>query len=144
MPPWGTHWGPCNYTEDCGLRTKPKNTDIACRVGDRRCINIDECNWANWVDHLARDCSIAPSCSDGVWSPNDGETDVDCGGRCVAFGKTCSGPNLRCNSDRDCDMTVWREGCHEWWWQGDNTRKTCFFPPTIPPPPPFDPYTSQN
>lgn len=63
----------------------------------RRCKTGTDCSNGVCANH---ECSsIEQSCGDGKYE--DGETDVDCGGRCVEVGKLCAA-GYECNTDSDC------------------------------------------
>lgn len=47
-----TRWQGCSSSNDCS-----EEDTFFCHVGDRRCLRMDDCEWANQVDHTSRDCT---------------------------------------------------------------------------------------
>jgi hypothetical protein len=62
---------------------------------DQGCLYNEDCASNTCVAHK---CTLPP-CENGT--KDTGETDIDCGGSCVAQGKTCGGDKA-CSADTDC------------------------------------------
>eukprot|EP00727_Mastigamoeba_balamuthi_P000959 m51a1_g10860 hypothetical protein (704) ;mRNA; r:4089-23025 len=90
-------WDSCQRTAECDPGLTTDNKRLGCRLGDRRCLTKDDCDWVNWIGHTNNDCSvIKESCFNGV---RDGsEPDVDCGKACP----TKCGWGLECTETADC------------------------------------------
>eukprot|EP00727_Mastigamoeba_balamuthi_P004850 m51a1_g14363 hypothetical protein (179) ;mRNA; r:227077-227613 len=74
------HWAHCESTADC-VPTNPQGQRLACHVGDRRCLTVADCAWANAVDQTSRNCdAIADGLRGGyapAWAPCNASSDCD-------------------------------------------------------------------
>eukprot|EP00727_Mastigamoeba_balamuthi_P009284 m51a1_g4979 hypothetical protein (209) ;mRNA; f:32188-32814 len=96
-------WQGCESSDDCA-QTVPGKTSC-CHVGDRRCLTMDSCAWANKVDKTNRNCDcIAPGVKGrhvARWGACRLSSDCDTG---LVRGQQlhCHRGDRRCLTDADC------------------------------------------
>eukprot|EP00727_Mastigamoeba_balamuthi_P012101 m51a1_g7513 hypothetical protein (207) ;mRNA; r:300533-301153 len=101
-------WDSCQRTAECDPGLTTDNKRLGCRMGDRRCLTKDDCDWVNWISHTNNDCSVIPEhCFNGY--PDGGEPDIDCGKVCpnrCDWGKHCNERADCPSSYGGCDLFI--------------------------------------
>eukprot|EP00727_Mastigamoeba_balamuthi_P005140 m51a1_g14624 hypothetical protein (140) ;mRNA; r:1236084-1236932 len=53
-------WDSCQHTAECDPGLTTDNKRLGCRLGDRRCLTKDDCDWVNWISHANHTNESAP------------------------------------------------------------------------------------
>eukprot|EP00727_Mastigamoeba_balamuthi_P009286 m51a1_g4980 hypothetical protein (173) ;mRNA; f:33259-35527 len=92
-------WEGCETSDECAQTVPGKKS--CCHAGDRRCLTMDSCAWANKVDKTNRNCDCITNNVRGHaphWGDCVRTSDCDVGVQALY----CHKGDRRCLTDADC------------------------------------------